>query len=219
MVAEGGFDGLAFVFSEEAVVDEDAFELLADGFVEECGEDGGIDATGETADDGVAPPRADLFADGVDGVVDDVGHLPGAVGFADAVEEVFDDLRAVGGVGDFWVELDGVEGLGGVAHGGHGAGGGGGEGEEGGAEVFDLIAVGHPDGGFGGDADHEVRGVRREVQFCAAVFAGGGGFDVAAEELCGDLHAVADAEDGDAELEDAGVALGGVFFVDGGGAT
>ena len=216
MVAEGGFDGLAFVFSEEAVVDEDAFELVADGFVEERGEDGGIDAAGEAADDGVG---TDLFADGVEGVVDDVGHLPGAAGFADAVEEVFDDLRAVGGVGDFGVELDGVEGFGGVAHGGHGAGGGGGEGEEGGAEVFDLIAVGHPDGGFGGDAVEEVGGVLREVEFGAAVFAGGGGFDVATEELCGDLQAGADAEDGDAEFEDAGVALGGVFFVDGGGAT
>ena len=43
-----------------------------------------------------------------------------------------------------------------------GAGGGGGEGEEGGAEVFDLIAVGHPDGGFGGDAVHEVGGFRGE---------------------------------------------------------
>ena len=86
------------------------------------------------------------------------------------------------------------------------------EGEEGGAEVFDLIAMGHPDGGFGGDAVEEVGGfLALEVQFCAAVFAGGGGvLDVAAEELCGDLHAVADAEDRNAELEDAGVALGGV---------
>ncbi len=55
------------------------------------------------------------------------------------------------------------------------------------------------------------------MEFGAAVFAGLGGLDLAAEELSGDLHAVADAEDGDAEVEDSWVAPGGTFFVDGGG--
>jgi hypothetical protein len=51
---------LEFVFAQDAVVDEDAGELAADGLVDEHGGDGGIDAAGETADD-VA--RADLLAD------------------------------------------------------------------------------------------------------------------------------------------------------------
>ena len=99
---------LAFVFSEEAVVDEDAGELVADGFVEKCGEDGGIDAAREAADDGCV---ADLFADGVDGGVDEAAHFPGAAGFADAVEEILDDLGAVGRVGDFGVELHAEKGV------------------------------------------------------------------------------------------------------------
>ncbi len=217
VIAESGFDGLAFVFSEEAVVDEDAGELGADGFVEECGEDGGIDATGEAADD---VGGADLLADGIDGGVYEVAHFPGAIGVADAVEEVFEDLRAVGGVGDFGVELDADEGFGFVGGGGEGAGGGGGEGDEVCGELVDLIAVGHPDGGVLRDAVEEVAvegGL--ELEFDAAVFAGGGGGDASAEDVGEHLHAVADAEDGEVHVKDGGVALGCAGFVDGGGAA
>lgn len=44
MVTEGVFDEIAFFVAEESVIDEDAGELVADGFVEECSDDGGIDA-------------------------------------------------------------------------------------------------------------------------------------------------------------------------------
>ena len=34
MIAKGGLDEVAFVFPEQAVIDEDAHQLLADGAVE-----------------------------------------------------------------------------------------------------------------------------------------------------------------------------------------
>ena len=52
------------------------------------GDDGGIDAAGEAADDrGVA----DLLADGLDRLGDEVAHLPVAGAAADVVEEVLED--------------------------------------------------------------------------------------------------------------------------------
>ena len=44
MIAEGGFDLFAFVFAEEAIIDEDSDEAVAYCFVEQGGCYGGIDA-------------------------------------------------------------------------------------------------------------------------------------------------------------------------------
>ena len=41
------------VFTQHAVVDEDTREVLADGFVEQGGADGGVDATRQSEDDAV----------------------------------------------------------------------------------------------------------------------------------------------------------------------
>ena len=79
--------------------------------------------------------------------------------------------------------------------------------------------MGHPDGSIFGDPDQEVVAGLGQVELGAAVFAGVCGFDVAAEDLCGDLHAVADAQDGNAELEDARVAARGIGFIHGGRAA
>ena len=51
---------LGLAEAEQAGVDEDAGELVADGLVQEQGGDGGIDAAGEAADDA---GRADLGPD------------------------------------------------------------------------------------------------------------------------------------------------------------
>jgi len=75
VVFEGVFDEVAFFFAEEAVVDEDAGELVADGFVEEGGDDGGIDPAGEATDDAFV---ADGFFDFLGGFVGEVGHFPEA---------------------------------------------------------------------------------------------------------------------------------------------
>ena len=100
---EGLDDALGLVFAEEAVVDEDAGELVADGFVDERRGDGGVDAAGEGADDAAV---ADLGADAGDGVGDEVAGGPVGREAADAEEEVLEEGLAVGRVDDFGVELD-----------------------------------------------------------------------------------------------------------------
>ncbi len=141
-----------FVFAEDAVVDEDAGEAVADGAVDENGGDGGVDSAGEGAD-GVAG-FADFFADGVDGGLDEVFGGPVGFGFADVEEEVLDERGAVLGVMDFGVELDGPDIAGWVGDAGDGVGGLGGEMEAFG-EGFGGVAVGHPCGDGGGEFGEE----------------------------------------------------------------
>src|SRR5690606_11429105 len=104
-----------------------------------------------------------------------------------------------------------------VLGGGVGAGGGAGDGDEVGGQVVDLVAVAHPDGRFARQALDE-RVILHDRQLGPAIFAGGGGFDLAAEDLGPDLHAVADAQDRHVQLENAGIAPGGVGLVDAAGA-
>ena len=50
VAVEGVDDALGLLAAQEAVVDEDAGELVADRAVDERGGDGGVDAAGERAD-------------------------------------------------------------------------------------------------------------------------------------------------------------------------
>ena len=106
LVAEDAHDLLGLVEAQHAVVDEDAGELVADGAVQQRRDDAGVDAAGQPADDlGVA----DLRADRLDGVVDDVDHRPERRDAREVVQEVPDDVLAVLGVRDLGVELGRVE--------------------------------------------------------------------------------------------------------------
>jgi hypothetical protein len=69
---EVALDLLGLALAQQAVVDEDAGELVADGPLHERGGDRGVDAAGQPADH---PLVADLLADRGDLVVDDVGHV------------------------------------------------------------------------------------------------------------------------------------------------
>ncbi len=119
---------------------------------------------------------------------------------------------------DLGVELDPVEGALAVAHGGGGAVLGGGQDLEVPSADLGLVAVAHPDGGFAGDAAEEAV-VVGDRQVGAAVLAVVGGGDLGAEELGAEVHAVADPEDGDVEVEELGGAGGGSSAVDAGGAA
>ena len=79
-VAEGAHDLLALVLAHQAVVDEHARQLLADGAVHEQRGDRGVDAAGEPADDAAV---AHLLADAADLFLDDRGRRPGALAAAD----------------------------------------------------------------------------------------------------------------------------------------
>ena len=83
---------------------------------------------------------------------------------------------------------------------------------------MDLVAVAHPHGGLLGERLEEV-GPVEDVQVGAPELAVVGAVDLAAEREAGGLHAVADAEDGGAAGEHAGVESRGAVGVDGGGAA
>ena len=73
VVAEGGLDLGALVVAHQAVVDEHARQLVADGPVDQRRGDGGVHAAGQAAQH---RPVADLVTNAADEVVDDVGGRP-----------------------------------------------------------------------------------------------------------------------------------------------
>jgi hypothetical protein len=99
---EVAFDLLGLALAEQAVVDEHAGELVADGALHERGGDGGVDPAGQPADD---PAVADLGPDRGDLLLDDVGHRPGRSDPGELVEEVLEHGLAVLAVQHLRVEL------------------------------------------------------------------------------------------------------------------
>jgi hypothetical protein len=89
VAAEGRFDEFAFVLAEQAVVDEDAGELVADRLVDQGRGDGRIHAAAEPADHALV---AHLLADPVRSAVGEVRHPPGA-GSRRSVEEIAEHVR------------------------------------------------------------------------------------------------------------------------------
>ncbi len=152
---------------------------------------------------------ADAFADLPDRLLGEIAEPPGASAVADVGEEVGEDRFAVGRVRDFGVKLQAVEQSGAVLHGRQWARVGAGERDKLIGNHFHLVAVAHPDFGFAADAGEEVVGFfgGRDVATSAAKFAHGMTLHTATKRLAHELHAVADAKDWDAKVEDCGVAL------------
>lgn len=105
---------VAFVFPQEAVIDENAGELATDGLGEENRRHRGIDAAGEGAE---GPPGTDLRLEVGDGAVDEGVHFPIPSAAADGADKVLEHSFSLGGVEHFGVKLDGVEAPGAVFHG------------------------------------------------------------------------------------------------------
>ncbi len=79
------FDLLGLALAQQTVVHEHAGELLADGLMHQSRRDGGVDAAGQAANHlGVA----DLLADFLDLVLDDVGRVPVIAEAGALVQEV-----------------------------------------------------------------------------------------------------------------------------------
>ena len=101
-VAEQRDDLLGFRLAHQAVIDEHAGELIADGLVDQHRRHGRIDAAGQAADH---PAGADLRADALDGLVAERLHGPVAAAAGDVAHEVADQLRAVRRVHHLRMEL------------------------------------------------------------------------------------------------------------------
>src|SRR5262249_15760877 len=138
-----------------------------------------------------------------------VRHVPVAAAAADLAHETVQDLRALAGVRHFGVELHAVEAPRLVGPGGDPAGLGGGHQLEFGGELGPLLAVGppHPQhpAALGGVVildPIEEPGVAARPHLGVAELTHAARLDPATELLRHSLHAVADAEDRHAGVED-----------------
>jgi hypothetical protein len=210
-------EGVAeFVLAEEAGIDEDVGEARADGAVSENGGDSGIHAAAEGAEGSSLPY---YLANGSNGLFDEGGAVPGGGCAADGEDEVTEDFGAAFGVIDFGMELHGEKAAAGIFGGRDGGGGSFGEYAEALGEANDVVAVALPNTemiGKAGEQGGDV-GTVLDFEFDGAVFAAAGTADGAAEDVGDPLEAVTDAEDGNAEVEDTGIADGGFGIVNGAG--
>ena len=83
----------SFPVAKQAVVHEDARQLVTDGLVDERGSNAGIHTTTETQDDLFL---ADLGPDFIASLFDVVAHGPAGPAATDAAHEVGQDLLASG---------------------------------------------------------------------------------------------------------------------------
>ena len=203
VVAEHGHDLLGLVEPQEPGVHEDAGQLVAYGLVDQDGGDGGVHAAGQAADH---PALAHLLADARHRLLAEGGHgpVPGQAG--DAVGEVAQDQGAAGRVRHLRVELDAVEPATLVGDHREGAALGGGDHLEARRDGGDLVAMAHPD-----DlavADLAQAGQKRRLPLDAdlgpAELAVMAALDPPAHLGAEGHLTIADAQDGHAELEDAG---------------
>ena len=203
MLGEHGHDLVAFLPAQQAGIDENAGQLLADRTMQQGGDDRGIDAAGEAQDDLVV---ADLLAHSGDLVVDDVGRRPQRAAAADLGDEAAQQGLALARMGDFGMELHAVPVLVLVGHrGDRNAIGARGDDESrrGGG---DMIAMAHPDVQTRRLARMIIETMQQHIagnhlDFGMTEFARIGGFGRTAELGGQGLHAVADAEDRQSGIE------------------
>src|SRR5690606_37483429 len=127
-----------FSLPEQAVIDENAGELVADRLVDEHRGHRRIDAARKPADDASV---ADLLADALDGRLAESVHGPVAAAAGDLADEIGEDLRAPRRVHDLRVELQAIETA--LLIGDRGKGRVGGEGDhlEPGRYALDAVAM------------------------------------------------------------------------------
>src|SRR3990167_3656475 len=205
VLGEHGHHLLAFMQAQQAVVDEYAGQLIADGLVQQRRDHRGIHTAGQ-AEQHVG--AADLGAHIGDGVFNDVGGGPQGFTAADFQDKAREDATALLGVGHFRVELHAVVAAAVVRHGGDRAARGAGEDMETFRQSSDLVAVTHPDV----EAEHAVvvdvifdtveqTGLANHVNAGITELTQLGAFNLAAQLLGHGLHAVADTKNRYTEVE------------------
>jgi len=192
------------------VVHEDTRQLVADGALDQSRCNCGIDAAGEAADD---PGVADLFADPLDLLLEDVARGPVGLQLGALEQEVLQHLLAVGRVLNLGVPLDAVEALFFVGEGGDVCAGRRREDLEAFRGLVHRVAVAHPGALVLGHAVED-----------GAAFSEGGGLGgpvlaqaslghLAAKGVGHGLEAVADAEDRNPGFEQVSAHARGAFGV------
>jgi hypothetical protein len=204
-------DLLCLVLPQQAVVDEDTRELVADRLVHEESGDRGVDAPRERTQH---PLAADLLADARRLLLDHRGGRPRRRRVGDAVEEVLEDLRPVRRVHDLRVELNAVYRPCDVLEDGDRRRGRAGDDARPGRRGRDGIAVAHPDRLLERQPGKKLAlPLTSEVRL--AELRDARSLDSSAELPGHELHPIADAEHRDAELEEPPVDSRRAIRVDG----
>ena len=199
---------IALVEPHEAVVHEHTGELTADSLSHQRRRYRGIHAAGQSQQHLAI---AHLFPNLADGNILVIAHGPLALGAADFIEEVANHIRAMLGMVDLRVELDAVKATAFIADSHIGAGLGMGHQRKALRHLFHIVAVAHPRNALGRQTAEQLA-VRVEIRLRLAVLPGGilrGRHNAAAQIVGQELAAVANAEDGNPQLENLRVRLRG----------
>ena len=215
VLAEHALHAFGFALAQQTVVDKHAGELIADGFVNQRRRDAGIHTARQPENHAVFP---DFSPDLLDRAVNERTHRPVPSAPADAVNEVGDDLLAVRCVMHFGMKLDAVQLARFVGDGGVGRVITAPDAGETIGQQRHLIAVTHPDLLEPVHAREQPR-FTCDFEFGVTVFAFVALIDATAELVRHQLHPVADAERGNAQVPDRGIALRRVLAVHAGRAA
>lgn len=213
---KGLFNEIALVLAHEALVHKDAGQLVAHGAADQACGHGGIHAAGQAQND-LLP--ADALPQGLDGILNKGIHLPVAGAAADLIQEVLQYLVAELAVGHLGMGLDGIEPLRRVLHGRHGALFRAGGDLEARGQPVHTVRMAHPDGALLRHILEEQGVALGDGHIDLAVLGGLGGDDAAACHPGSQLAAVADAEDGNAQLQHLGIIMGRGHIIDAVGAA
>ena len=205
---------IALVLAQQTVIHKDTGQLIAHGTLQQGRGHGAVHAAGQGQQHTAA---ADLAAALGHSLLQIVGHGPLPLEAADAVQEVLQNLLAVLGVQHLGVELHAVQVLLGAAHSGVPAAVSMSDGTETRGQLLHLHAVAHP--AHGGLRHVLEQGGDVVGQLDLAVLAGLGLAALTAQQVHHQLLAVADAQHGDAHLEQGLVHHGGVGLEHGGRAA
>ncbi|RMO84521.1 Cytosine deaminase [Pseudomonas syringae pv. maculicola] len=223
VLGEHGHHLLAFVQAQQAVVDEYTGQLIADGFVQQRRDYGGVNAAGQAQQHAIS---THLSANLSDSVFSNLRRGPQCFAAADIEDEARQDATALLGVGHFRVELHAVVTASVVSHTGNRAARGTGQNVEVFRQFGDLVTVTHPyveaKQAVGVDMVFdtiEQTAFADYVNASVAELAQLGTRNLAAQLLGHGLHAVADTENRHTEVKYRLRAARAVGFVHGLGAA
>ena len=200
MAAEQLLDLLRLALAQQAVIDEDAGELVADRLVDQERRDGRIDPARQSADH---PPVAHFRADAVDLAGAELRHGPVAGAAGNGLHEIGEQRRAFRRVHHFGVKLHAVQPPRIVGDGRERRPGRDAHGAEAGRQPRDAVAMAHPYPCPLADLKHAVeqRRIVDDLQLGPAELSGMPALDHAAERRHHGLLAIADAEHRHAGIE------------------
>ena len=203
---------LGLVQAQQAVVDEDALQAIANRAVDDRRRDGRVDAARQATNDTAV---AHLGCDAGGRLINERRRGPVASAAADVERKVAKQFAAAIGMGDLGVEQHGVVAAVRRFHHGHGRVVAGGRDSKPGRRGGHEVAVTRPHLQFGRDPFEQARlGGRLAPNQRVAELAVRRAAQLAAQHVGHQLHAVADAECRDAQVEHGAVAVRRALVVD-----